>query len=276
MFDKRELARIARGRLGAPLRFGYSAASWLEIAAFSAAARLRPAPSPTVPGLTTIAKTFERPKVVRRMLTSLRKIFDGPIIVADDSESPQTFPDEGVQEIHLPFDSGVARGRNAALAEVDTEFVLSVDDDFVFTRDVDLNRVVNYLRRNPEVDIVGGSVINLPLVQIVDYSTAPLFAYRGEPVLPLDTIVDGLRVVFKVPQFFIARTERLRVVGWDDALKRVDHTDFFTRAHGVLLTVQDKNFYCLHAQPKFDAHYQAFRGDTDSDNRYLNRKWSNG
>ncbi|MDO5737283.1 MAG: glycosyltransferase [Propionibacteriaceae bacterium] len=210
------------------------------------------------------------------MLGSLRRVFDGPIVVADDSRTPQTFADPGIQEVHLPFDSGVAHGRNAALAEVGTEFVMSVDDDFVFTADVDLNRVVDYLRRNPEVDIVGGAVINLPLLQVVDYSTAQLFAYRGEPVLPLGTVVDGLPVLFKVPQFFIARTDRLRMVGWDDSLKRVDHNDFFTRAYGILLTVHDEGFYCLHAQPKFDEHYQSFRRDTDADFRYLHRKWSDG
>jgi len=63
----------------------------------------------------------------------------------------------------LPFDSGVAKGRNAALAEVATEFVMSVDDDFVFTPELDLNRMIAHLRRSLQVDIVGGLVINLPL-----------------------------------------------------------------------------------------------------------------
>ncbi len=59
-----------------------------------------------------------------------------------------------------------------------------------------------------QVDIVGGSTVS------------PSFA--------------------RVPQFFIAPTERLRLVQWDENLKRVDHNDFFTRAYGVLLTVHDK------------------------------------
>ncbi len=83
-----------------------------------------------------------------------------------------------------------------------------------------------------------------------------------------------LPVLYKVPQFFVARTERLRLVQWDENLKRVDHNDFFTRAYGVLLTVYDKQFYCLHAQPKFNTHYQNFRCDYGADIVYLNRKWS--
>lgn len=274
MMRKTELARVARGRLGAPLRWGYTGVSELEILATMALARLQPRPSPTVPDLTVIAKSFERPKSARRMVSTLRRVFDGPIVVADDSASPQHYDDDAVYVLELPFDSGVARGRNAALAEVASEFVMTVDDDFVFTPDLDLNRVVDYLRRNPEVDLVGGTVINLPLFQTTDYSTAQLFAYPGEPIKPAGALVDGLPVLYKVPQFFISRTESVRRIGWDENLKRVDHQDFFTRAHGELLTVYDRHFYCLHAQPKFHAHYQSFRRDTRGDLRYLSRKWS--
>ncbi|MEO5746853.1 MAG: glycosyltransferase [Ornithinibacter sp.] len=207
------------------------------------------------------------------MVSTLRRVFDGPIVVSDDSSSPRAFADPGVVVIELPFDSGVATGRNAALARVESEFVMSVDDDFVFTPDVDLNRVVDYLRRNPEVDLVGGRVINLPLWQATDYSKAGLFAYRGEPVRPAGTVIDGLQVLYKVPQFFIARTERLRLVRWDEKLKRVDHNDLFTRAYGVLLSVQDPQFSCLHAQPKFNATYQSFRQDCGADFGYLSQKW---
>lgn len=227
-----------------------------------------------MPDLTVIGKTFERPANAKRMVSTLRRVFDGPIVIADDSQDPLTWDVPGVVSVTLPFDSGVAAGRNAALAEVQTEFAMSVDDDFVFTREVDLNRVVAFLRRNPEVDIVGGLVINLPLWQAPDYSTARLFAYRGEPVRPATTVIDGLPVLYKVPQFFIARTERLRLVKWDENLKRVDHNDFFTRAFGVLLTVYDKRFYCLHAQPKFNKHYQSFRGDYGADLHYLRQKWT--
>lgn len=274
MPSRAELVRIARGKLGAPLRWGYTAASEIEIAGATALARLHGSGSRSVPDLTVIAKTFERPANARRMISTLRRVFDGPIVVADDSREPQEFDDPAVQVVVLQFDSGVAKGRNAALAEVATEFVMSVDDDFVFTPELDLSHVIAYLRRNPEVDIVGGLVINLPLWHAPDYTTARLFAYRGKPVRPAGTVIDGLPVLHKVPQFFVARTERLRLVRWDENLKRVDHNDFFTRAYGVLLTVYDKQFYCLHAQPKFNNHYQSFRRDYGADMVYLNRKWS--
>ena len=268
------LVRTARGRAGAPLRWGYTAVSAIEIAGLTAVARLRRRPLRSVDDLTVIAKTFERPRNARRMVSTLRTVFDGVIVIADDSSSPLESHDPTVRVVTLPFDSGVAKGRNAALAQVTTEFVMSVDDDFVFTPDLDLARVVDFLRRHPEVDVVGGRVVNLPLFHATDYSRAPLFAYRGEPVRPAGTLIDGLPVLHKVPQFFVARTDRLRLVQWDDNLKRVDHNDFFTRAYGVLLTVYDQRFSCLHAQPKFDARYQAFRQDVGPDLAYLSRKWT--
>lgn len=216
MIKPARLARMASGTCGAPLRWGYTALSEIEILGSSALARLHRRPTRSVPDLTVIAKTFERPANSRRMVSTLRRVFDGRIVVADDSLSPQAFDDPQVQVVVLPFDSGVARGRNAALAEVSTEFVMSVDDDFVFTPDLDLNRVVAYLRRNPEVDMAGGLVINLPLWQAPDYAKARLFAYRGEPVLPAGTVIDGLPVLYKVPQFFVARpiAESSSVVPW--------------------------------------------------------------
>ena len=91
---------------------------------------------------------------------------------------------------------------------------------------------------------------------------------------PADTVIDGLPVLYKVPQFFVARTDRMRLVRWDNRLKRVDHNDFFTRAYGTLLTVFDRQFTCLHAQPKFNAPYQAFRRDVGADLSYLAQKWA--
>lgn len=273
MLEPARLLRIAHGTLGAPLRWGYTAASEVEIAGATALSRLARKPVTSVPDLTVIGKTFERPANARRMVLTLRRVFDGPIVIADDSSTPLTWDVPGVVPVTLPFDSGVAAGRNAALGQVNTEFVMSVDDDFVFTPELDLNRVVDYLRRNEGVDLVGGLVINLPLWQAPDYSQAKLFAYYGHPVHPAGTIIDGLPVLYKVPQFFIARTDRLRLVQWDDRLKRVDHNDFFTRAYGVLVTVYDKRFYCLHAQPKFNRHYQSFRRDYGADLQYLGEKW---
>lgn len=107
----------------------------------------------------------------------------------------------------------------------------------------------------------------------MSYSTASLFAYRGQPRVRQGTLIDGLPVAYKVPNFYVARTEAVRRIGYDDRLKRLDHNDFFTAAYGELVCVIDHRMVCLHAHSYFDGHYQSFRTDTAADSRLLSDKW---
>ena len=77
----------------------------------------------------------------------------------------------------------------------------------------------------------------------------------------------------KVANFYIARTESIRKVGWDPQIKRLDHADFFTRAKGVLTTVFDPAFKVLHARTPFDRDYMRKRLDVQSDREILRRKY---
>lgn len=222
--------------------------------------------------LTVVVKTFERPRVARRFVRSLLRLHTGvEVVVVDDSREPR--PVEGARLIALPHASGVSAGRRAGLAAVRTEYVAMVDDDMVLTRRSDLGRAVRYLDAHPEVDLVGGKVVNLPRLRSRDYATAPLFASAAEPVVPPGTLIGGLPVHEKVPTFYVARTERLRLVDWDPALKRLDHADFFTRARGVLTTVYDARMRCLHARTPFDPLYAAARADYAADAELLRARW---
>ncbi|KAB7744832.1 glycosyltransferase [Nostocoides sp. F2B08] len=224
--------------------------------------------------VTIAVKTFERPAMIRRFLRSARRVFDGRIVVADDSRQPVGPSGPWVDVIALPFNSGVAVGRNAALAAVETEFVFVCDDDIVLTALTDLAVLMDYLDHNPQVDIVGVALVDLPVRKLVDRSTSPLFAGAGEPRIPLGTVIDELPVVGKVAQVYLGRTEAVRAVGWDERLRMVDHRDFFSRASGRLVTVQHDRVLAYHAQTPFDASYARYREDVADDLTYLGRKWS--
>ena len=64
--------------------------------------------------LTVAIKTFERPELVTRAVSSLRKIHPTiPVIIADDSKEPISFDnDKYTESLHLPFDTGISFGRN--------------------------------------------------------------------------------------------------------------------------------------------------------------------
>ncbi|MFP5416830.1 MAG: hypothetical protein ACLGHZ_08125, partial [Actinomycetes bacterium] len=159
---------------------------------------------------------------------------------------------------------------------VDTEYVLMADDDMILLPDFDVRRPLAYLQRNQEVSVVGGRVVHLPQWQTADYSAAALYAYRGDPLRREGSLVDGLPVSYKVPNFYMARTAAVRDVRYDDRLKRVDHNDFFTSAYGRLVCVVDPRMVCLHAHSYFDAHYQSFRMDTAADLALVAAKWGPG
>jgi len=65
----------------------------------------------------------------------------------------------------------------------------------------------------------------------------------------------------------------LKLVGWDERIKRLDHADFFTRAKGVLVTVYNPEFKILHAQTPFDRHYLSKRYDLGQDRLVLRMKY---
>jgi glycosyltransferase involved in cell wall biosynthesis len=201
--------------------------------------------------ITAIIKTFNRAQELTQLVKSIQRVQpDLKVIIADDSRIPTHFP--GTTTLVLPFNSGVSVGRNAALDMVQTPFVLILDDDFVFYRKTRLAAALRLMQQTTWIDIMGGKVINLPEYRTNNYLDAVLFPTSSASVFPRGSLLAGLPVYDKVANFFIARTDSIRQVRWDPALKFVDHADFFTRAKGILTTVYNDQFSILHAKNRFD------------------------
>lgn len=227
--------------------------------------------------LTAVVKTFERPRLLRRLLASIRRGHPGlRVIVVDDSREPVELAEPGVDVLALPFDSGVSAGKNAGLAAVRTEYVVLLDDDFVLTRRSGLARAVGALDEHTEIDLVGGRVMDLPSRRSNDYRSSGLFPTDVAPKVPPGTRIGGLPVLDKVANFYVARTTGIRSVGWDARLKRTDHTDFFTRARGLLTTVYDDDLRCLHAPDRFAEAYLRHRNDLAADRQVITGRWYSG
>lgn len=228
--------------------------------------------SGSLEGLTALIKTFERPGAVARLIASLRRLYpDLQLLVVDDSRDPAPIP--GVEWLTLPFDSGVSAGRSAGLQQVQTPFTLLLDDDFIFYRRSGLRAAFAAMQHHPEIDIMGGAVIQLPHFHVADYRAATLFPTPVQPARPIGSTIGPFTVYDKVPNFYIARTERLRLVDWDPQIKRMDHADFFTRARGVLVSVYNPQLRCFHAQTPFDRRYMQHRGDLAADIALLRRRY---
>lgn len=222
--------------------------------------------------VTAVVKTFERPEILRRLMRSLRRFYPTMrVIVVDDSRMPQRL--EGADTIVMPYDSGVSAGRNEALRHVETPYLMLLDDDFIFYRHTKIQPVLKKLERLRQVDIVGGEVVYLPFYRTMDYRGEYLHPTDVEAVIAPGTRIEGMAVHDKVANFYIARTESIRKVGWDPRIKRLDHADFFTRAKGVLCTVFDPSFKVLHARTPFDHEYLRKRMDIEMDRKVLWMKY---
>ncbi len=225
--------------------------------------------------VTAIIKSFERPVRLHGLVNSIKCFYPRlKIIVVDDSRAKPEFDESlNVELVSLPFDSGVSHGRSAGLRSVKTKYVLTLDDDFIFYRHTDLCAAMKLMRREETIDIMGGAVIDLPLLRTHDYRDSRLLRTTPASVLPRNSNVGGLPVYDKVPNFFLARTARLRLIDWTPEIKRLDHGDFFTRAKGTLLTVYNANMKILHAKSLFDEAYLTKRYDCANDIAVLKSRY---
>jgi glycosyltransferase involved in cell wall biosynthesis len=223
--------------------------------------------------VTALVKTFERPHVLRRLLASIERRYPSlRVVVVDDSREPIRL--QGVETIAMPYRSGISAGRNEGLRHIASKYVLVLDDDLVFYPGTALGEAVELMERHPEIDIMGGRLIQLPLFRTSH--PGQIFHTDATPVLPLGSEVGNLTVREKANNFFLARTDRLRLVPWDAELKLIEHADFFTRALGVLTTVDNPGLRCLHARTPFERAYMEQRLDDAPFKRILDERYPEG
>ncbi len=222
-----------------------------------------------VSNLTTVIKTFERPKSLGRLIRSVRRYYPQmKIVVADDSlheSSRESLPDE-VDYLRLPPDSGVGAGRNALLQHVTTPYFLTLDDDFELTGKTRIERLLEIVVQGKATIAAGDCLRCKQKLFRVKHRPQPYFGTiekkDGHLVLSrgCHSRHDGYLICDIVPQFFVADTAALQALGgWDSRLKTNDHQEFFVRVkqHGL------KVAYCpsvsvlhWHTMPKEYANYR--------------------
>ncbi|KAM4048528.1 beta-1,4 N-acetylgalactosaminyltransferase 1 [Anomaloglossus baeobatrachus] len=226
--------------------------------------------------LVTIAtKTFLRYDKLQDLIDSIRKFYPTvTIIIADDSEKPQKVEGPFIEQYIMPFGKGWFAGRNLAISQVSTKYVLWVDDDFIFCPQTKIEKLVDVLEKT-SLDLVGGAVR-----EITGYYTT----YRQTiSVIPGDKEGDCLKthqgyhhviegfpncvVSDGVVNFFLARTDKILKAGFDPRLSRIGHLEFFIDGLGTLHVGSCDDVVIDHAsklyfpwsQSKSDKEYSKFR-----------------
>ncbi|XP_061082545.1 beta-1,4 N-acetylgalactosaminyltransferase 2-like isoform X1 [Conger conger] len=219
--------------------------------------------------VTVTTKVFLRYPEVNRLVSSIRKFYkDVKIIIADDSIDPQKVNGENIEQYFMPPAQGWFAGRNLAVSQVTTKYFLWVDDDFLFTDKTKIEKFVEIMESLPELDVVAGSV---------NGNTFPfkLFYEEGDEEGGCLTRVKGTYQPIPgnpdcffasvVVNFFLARTDSVRKVGFDPLLKRVGHSEFFMDGLGELLAAICPAINIDHKSGNKNAKYKTFRHPEKSD-----------
>ncbi len=228
--------------------------------------------------VTFMFKSFERQTQARALYKCIRRYYpEVRVVVADDSSKPLELYGENICVIQMPFNSGLSKGLNLALAEVKTPYLMRLDDDELLTRRTDLAGELRFLLAHPEVDIVGIPCIEALRFQslrkyLQEYFRTPMKEVPLPLKVPHGTRIDDDHIVLgKLPNRFLARTESIRKVGWDDNIRMIDHHDFFFRAAGVLVSVVSTDSIVFHNHNFFSPKYNRYRFDWKGDARYIRR-----
>jgi GT2 family glycosyltransferase len=206
--------------------------------------------------VTAIIKTFERPRSLDRLVRSIGSRYPRlRVIVGDDSMTPYPRPD--VEYVRLPVDIGVAAGRNALLELVATPYFVSLDDDFAFTDETDLELLLDTIERH-DAALVAGDLVECKQrfawrVERRREVYQGVFRRDGDALRLVRGHAGSLGDAFQcdvTPHFFLARTAAIRQVGgWFAPLKAEEHQE-------LLLRLKDAGLRVLHRPDVAVEHWQ--------------------
>lgn len=192
--------------------------------------------------LTIATKTFLRYDKLQDLITSIRQYYPHvTIVIADDNKHPQSVTGPHIEHYIMPFGKGWFAGRNLAVSQVTTKYVLWVDDDFLFSANTKLEKMVDILEKTT-LDLVGGAVREVTGYTATFRHTISVEqgGYEGD-CLHMRTgyhhTIQGFPncvVADAVINFFLARTDKMLRVGFDPRLSRAAHLEFFVDGLGSL------------------------------------------
>lgn len=207
--------------------------------------------------ITIAIKTFLRPQKLDNCLNSIRKLYPGvKIIVADDSHKP--VENKMADEYYtLRFDSGISAGRNLLLSKVTTPYILLLDDDTLFTQSDCIEKMIQPMLDQPEINLVAGSLVGNDYYGTYEKSGDTLIRYFNKP----SRSIGHYKIYDFVINLFLAKTEAIRRVGWNDELKICEHTNFFFRGRDKLVcTVADDTSF-VNDNNHGGCEYNIYRND---------------
>ena len=205
--------------------------------------------------VTVIAHSANRCELLRRLVSSVRLRFAQMKILVTcecepDAEACPLHPTRidistDVDWYQVPFDFGLSRGKSFLISRVTTEFVLVLDDDFVFTFSTCVECMILKMKSRLHSAVLPLDIVGIPILE----DERAFGAFRGSLSLTdsrftVDPIVksttpDGCARVDICPMVFLGRSTRMKVFRWEDNLPVGEHEMFFlsNQAQGIQVAV---------------------------------------
>lgn len=240
--------------------------------------------------------TVRRPYCIQRFINSVRANFPEIPIIVGDQEKPNQYlhayyEAAGAKVVYVGQDAGVGVARHAAIAKVQTEYILFCDDDFIFSNETQLDAPLQILEHDRDIDIVGGAVRDLIGRIDAPFSTVrrweQFFALDRKRRIVLTTMIDSFtpqkKEVDGVPYFLadtvlnwklVRRSAFERGAGWDPRFKcNGEHSDFyFNIKENTNIGVAYCPYFTVYHHSPEDYSYIVKREDQDGFKR-LAEKW---
>jgi len=237
-------------------------------------------------------KTFYRMEKLRNALESLVETGVNEVIVADDgpknSEKEKIYKEMAellpLRVLKLPYDSGLAYGRNRTVEVTKTPYLFIMDDDMEVLNKKSIFFMKQILENNKKLGAVGGLLIENRRIK----SGAHNLEYKNSYIVrdvPSDTIhiefVNGIPYMKfdQIMNVALFRMKCLKDYSWDDYYKiNFEHLDFYW-AHKKLgkweFAITPIAFFTHN--PGGDKTYKKFRLNTErykQSKEYLLKKWN--
>ncbi len=249
-----------------------------------------------------LVKSFRRFACLRRLVESILLFYpDASILIADDSLGPgcERLPDDAiwcksqpnVRWFQLPSDCGLPAARNYLVGMADRPVIINCDDDFVFTDETEIEKLLDVLNHDPSIGLVAG--VMRQDGRVVNYTGQFAFApdggtrsvassppYRRLTIAtnpgPPETTQAGTRFVRcdLALNFFTARREAMLRARWDPRLKvSWEHLDHFLEMHRVGIKVAYTPDVVVDHYQDRSPEYLRFRGRRQEYTDYVLQKW---
>ena len=192
-----------------------------------------------------IITTMDRYHLLSELLDSIFNFYpDAKVTVADqsqeiDSSFYQKWNLKDLRVLPLPYDCGLSMARNILVEKTDKKYKLLLEDDFLFTKDTKIEKMVSLMR---VADVAGGGVYKK------DYRIPfeHYFARMGNTIfqVPDGDIYESYEdIKYKqtgcVLNFALFKASVFDDVKWHNGLKLREHQHFFYRLKNRVVFTDD-------------------------------------